>query len=163
MHRAESYVGKSVGLPDEAFWQAVEADARLRIADIKAAKKTHFAMQKLREEYFSALHKLIGPKNLPILPYPGGVWTRASPPCMDEYHRESTRTSWARIRSARGDRISVDLGVISGGAFPEGIWVLVEVGIETWNFIWSNDCHAYSHQETHYLIREIGLSSTGNE
>jgi hypothetical protein len=47
------------------------------------------------------------------------------------------------------------------GVFSKGTWVLVDVGVQSVNTFWSNDCSVISDQTTRFLTRKIGLSSTG--
>jgi hypothetical protein len=69
---------------------------------------------------------------------------------------------WSRSRLDVGDRVSIDLFVLPG-VIEEGEWVLVEAGIWTKNYVWSNDCAVRSEQTQRVILRELGLSSSGGE
>ena len=48
-------------------------------------------------------------------------------------------------------------------AFDQGDWLLVAVGLETVNDVWSDDCTVDSAVSARYLLREAELSSTGGD
>lgn len=69
---------------------------------------------------------------------------------------------WSRSRLDVGDTVSVEEFVLPG-VIGEGEWVLVEAGIWTRNYVWSNDCTVRSEQTQRVILRELGLSSTGGQ
>ncbi len=89
------------------------------------------------------------------------IYTRFQNPRGLRYHDTNEDThSWEHERFSPDDPI-LDLNITIPGAFDRDTLVLVVVGIETYNYFWSNDCTVRSNQTQRYLVREIGLSSTG--
>lgn len=46
-----------------------------------------------------------------------------------------------------------------GGPFDAGDWVLVDVGLETYNYFWSNDVSIHQGLNQRYLIQNIGITT----
>lgn len=85
------------------------------------------------------------------------------PMLWGEYRdRDEDDHDWSRSRLDVGDTVSVEAFVLPG-VIEEGEWVLVEAGIWTKNYVWSNDCAVRSEQTQRVILRELGLSSTGGE
>jgi hypothetical protein len=68
--------------------------------------------------------------------------------------------NWLYDRSSTGQPHRSQALVIPG-VFAAGAWVLVNVGIEHFNFFSSNDCSVTSWQMSRFKVREIALESTG--
>lgn len=94
-----------------------------------------------------------------ILATVGGGW----PMFWGEYHDTNEDDhDWSRSRLDVGSTVSV-LPFVLPGVVEENEWVLVEAGIWTRNYVWSNSCAVRSEQTQRVILRELGLSSTGGE
>jgi hypothetical protein len=106
--------------------------------------------------YARVIAPVLGPR---ILKTVGPGW-----PMMWGEYRDTNEDDheWSRSRLDAGDIVSVEAFVLPG-VIEEGEWVLVEAGIWTKNYVWSNDCAVRSEQTQRVIVRELGLSSTGGE
>lgn len=64
MFKFESHIERIKDLPEKVYWQALEADHAIRTEALNAAKEYNDGIQRLREEYISDLHSIIGEDNL---------------------------------------------------------------------------------------------------
>jgi hypothetical protein len=65
MHNVELHVERIKGLPDEAYWQMIEASVELRRQEASAASAYYDGVQQAKQKYLDQLHAIIGAKKLP--------------------------------------------------------------------------------------------------
>lgn len=106
--------------------------------------------------YARVIEPVLGPR---ILRAVGPGW-----PMMWMDYRDTNEEDheWSRSRLDVGGSVPVEVFVLPG-VIEEDEWVLVEAGIWTKNYVWSNDCAVRSEQTQRVILRELGLSSTGGE
>lgn len=76
------------------------------------------------------------------------------------YAEDTVKTHWNHVFLATGTVAETAARTVPG-VFTEGTAVLVNVGLETLNQFWTNQCSVTSSLRQRYLIREIRLAVTG--
>ncbi len=73
-------------------------------------------------------------------------------------YRDRNRSDHSWSRSWPSGEVTVLIDEV----FERGTWLYVEVGIENFNRFFANDCSVTSGQTLRYIIREVGMSSSGD-
>lgn len=81
------------------------------------------------------------------------------PAAFENRDTNESSHSWSWARGPAGILSSSGYNTLPG-AFDSGTWVVVDVGIETWNYFLSNDCTVRSGITQKYLVRKIGITTT---